>query len=260
MTRAPLVAAWLLALAALGARTLAAEVAHPERLRRVDPGELSYTYEPGTFTPDYEPPAPGSYSLPVIDTMEDHPLLDVDGRATTLFSVKGDRLAIVAFVYTTCVEAAGCPVSLAVLHRVDSELAAEPRLARRVALITVSFDPEQDTPARMAVVRRFHRPRTDWHFLTASDPAALAPLLADFDQPVAKLRFPDGEWTGLFRHVLKVFLLDRSNRVRNVYSVGFLNPALLLNDARTLLLEASPPRPDGRHDAAAARPATAAGK
>lgn len=257
MTRAPLVAAWLLALAALGPAALAAEVAHPDRLRRVDPAELSYTYEPGTFTPDYEPPAPGSYALPVIDTIEDHPLLDVDGHATTLFAVKGNRLAIVAFVYTTCIEAAGCPVSLAVLHRLDSELAAEPGLARRVALITVSFDPEQDTPARMAVVRRFHRPRTDWHFLTASDPSALAPLLADFDQPVAKLRYPDGEWTGLFRHVLKVFLLDRSNRVRNVYSVGFLNPALLLNDVRTLLLETTGP---DRHDTAAARPATAAGK
>src|SRR5262249_14051412 len=104
MTRAPLVAAGLLAVAALRAATVAAEVAHPERRRRVDPGELTYTYEPGAFTPDYEPPAPGTYALPVIDTIEDHPLLDVDGRATTLFTVKGDRLAIVAFVYTTCVE------------------------------------------------------------------------------------------------------------------------------------------------------------
>ena len=67
--------------------------------------------------------------------------------------------------------------------------------------------------------------------------AELAPVLADFDQPVAKLRFADGAWTGLFRHVLKVFLLDRQNRVRNVYSVGLLNPALVLNDVRTLLLE-----------------------
>src|SRR5262249_13192625 len=141
MIRAPLAAASLLALEIVGAGTVAAEVAHPERLPRADPAELSYTYEPGAFTPDYEPPAPGSYALPVIDTIEAHPLLDVDGRPTTLFAVKGDRFAIVAFVYTTCVEAAGCPVSLAVLHRLDAELAADPGLTRRVALITVSFDP-----------------------------------------------------------------------------------------------------------------------
>ena len=75
-----------------------------------------------------------------------------------------------------------------------------------------------------------HRYRSD---------AELQPLLADFDQPVAKLRFEDGTWTGLFRHVLKVFLLDGQHRVRNVYSVGFFNPALVLNDVRTLLLESS---------------------
>ena len=65
----------------------------------------------------------------------------------------------------------------------------------------------------------------------------LDPLLLDFDQPVAKLRFEDGTWTGLYRHVLKVFLLDGQNRVRNVYSTGFLNPPLVLNDVRTLLAE-----------------------
>ena len=222
--------------AALLAGSFAAEVAHPERLRGTDPADLSYTFGVEGFSPEYVPPAPGTYELPVIDTIEDHALLDPAGRRTSLFAVKRDRLAVVAFVYTTCVEATGCPFSLAVLHRLDRDLAADPALKHRVALITISFDPERDTPARMAVVRRFHEPRTDWQFLTANTPAEITPVLADFDQPVAKLRFADGAWTGLFRHVLKVFLLDRENRVRNVYSVGLLNPALVLNDVRTLLL------------------------
>lgn len=240
MIRSRLVATGVIAIAAALPPSAGGERAHPERLRGVDRGALTYTYEPGVFTPEYEPPPPGSYTLPVIDTVGDHPLLDADGGPTTLFAVTRGRIAIVAFVYTTCVEAAGCPLSLAVLHELDAALAANPGLAARVTLVTISFDPEQDTPERMAVMRRFHRPRTDWHFLTARDTGQLAPLLADFDQPVAKLRYPDGEWTGLFRHVLKVFLLDGSNRVRNVYSVGFLNPALLLNDSRTLLLEGRP--------------------
>ena len=37
--------------------------------------------------------------------------------------------------------------------------------------------------------------------------------------------------------MLKVFLLDRGNHVRNIYSVGFLNPELVLNDLRTLVME-----------------------
>ena len=204
---------------------------------RIDPSEVAYTYGVGGFVPDYEPPAPGTYALPPIDTVEDHPLLDADGRATSLFQVTADRLAIVAFVYTTCVETAGCPASMALLHRLDGALAGDPTLAAAVRLVAISFDPERDTPARLTTVRRVHQPATDWLFATTRDEATLAPLLADFDQPVAKLRFADGRWTGLFRHVLKVFLVDRAHRVRNVYSAGFLHPALVLNDARTVLGE-----------------------
>ena len=94
------------------------------------------------------------------------------------------------------------------LHRLDRALAADADLRRRVVLVSISFDPERDTPARMAAVRAAHAPKTDWRFLTTPDEDALAPLLDDFGQPVAQLRYEDGRWTGLFRHVLKVFLLD----------------------------------------------------
>ncbi len=208
------------------------------RLRAVDPAELAYTYAVGSFAPEYTPPAPGSYTLPTIDTVTDHALLDADGRPTTLLALTRGRLAVVAFVYTTCIEATGCPLSLAVLHRLDRAIAADPELARRVTLVTISFDPERDTPARMAVMRSFHAPESDWRFATTRNEAQWQPLLADFDQPVAKLRFADGTWSGLFRHVLKVFLLDGQSRVRNVYSVGLLDSALVLSDLRTLLLEA----------------------
>jgi cytochrome oxidase Cu insertion factor (SCO1/SenC/PrrC family) len=221
-------AAVLLALAVAVPRTVSAESpAAPE---------LSYTYAIGPFAPEYTPPAPGSYALPVIDAIEDHPLLRSDGAATTLFAEKGHHLAIVAFVYTACAEAAGCPLSMAVLHRLDRTLAADSALRRRTVLLTISFDPARDTPARMARLRTLHRPESTWRFLTTRGDADLAPLLADFGQPVSPLRFSDGRPTGLFRHVLKVFLLDARNQVRNVYSAGFLNPDLVLNDLRTVLL------------------------
>jgi len=147
-------------------------------------------------------------------------------------------IAVVAFVYTTCADATGCPVSLGVLHHLDGAVAADPALRDRVVLVSLSFDPERDTPERLAAARALHEPRTRWPFATAPDEATLAPLLADFGQPVARLRFPDGSWTGLYRHVLKVFLLDTRHRVRNVYSTGFLHPQLILNDIRTVLMGA----------------------
>jgi cytochrome oxidase Cu insertion factor (SCO1/SenC/PrrC family) len=116
-------------------------------------------------------------------------------------------------------------------------VAADPSLRDRVVLVSLSFDPGRDTPARLAAARALHAPQTRWPFATAPDETTLAPLLADFGQPVARLRYPDGSWTGLYRHVLKVFLLDARHHVRNVYSTGFLHPQLILNDIRTVLLD-----------------------
>jgi cytochrome c peroxidase len=198
-------------------------------------GQTDFTYSVGRFAPEYILPDPGTYSLPVIRRVSDHSLIDASGRETSLFALKGNRAAVVAFVYMNCAEGTGCPFSMAVLHRLDSELAADRNLSGRVVLLTISFDPDRDTPERLAELRELHHPKSDWRFATTSGQAELQPLLADFDQSVAKLHFPDGRWSGLFRHVLKVFLLDEQNRVRNIYSVGFLDSDLVLTDLRTLL-------------------------
>jgi cytochrome oxidase Cu insertion factor (SCO1/SenC/PrrC family) len=212
--------------------------APPGELRDVDRSELTYTYGVAGGTGRYVPPAAGTYELPPIHTLRDHPLVSADGEPTTLFTLLGGRVAIVAFVYTTCIDTVGCPASNALLHRVDRALAADSALATRVTLLTISFDPERDTPGRMALQRQVHEPRTDWRFATAASEQALAPVLDDFGQQVAKLRYEDGRWTGLFRHVLKVFLVDGQRRIREIYSAGYLEPAVVLNDVRTVLLEA----------------------
>lgn len=196
--------------------------------------DVSYTFAVGAFAPAYTPPAPGSYELPPIDTVGDYPLVDASGAATTLASVIGDRLAVVSFIYATCGEATGCPMATAVLHRLDRTLAADATLAGEVALVTISFDPARDTPVRLEEMQKQRSAGSSWQFVTARDEAALAPLLDDFGQSISRLYWPDGTWTGVYRHVLKVFLLDRGRRVRNVYSVGFLNPELVAGDLKTL--------------------------
>jgi hypothetical protein len=37
--------------------------------------------------------------------------------------------------------------------------------------------------------------------------------------------------------MLKLFLIDREGRVREIYSTAFLHPEAMLNDIRTLVLE-----------------------
>lgn len=232
-----LTAGVLLAVLAGAPRPAGGEDAHPERLQGVDRRTLTPTYALGAFEPAYEPPAPGTYALPVIARVDDHPLVGADGEPTTLAAEAAGRIAVVAFIYTTCVEAVGCPVSQAVLYRLDRALAETPELGAEVTLLTVSFDPDRDTPERMAATRDANQPRSRWRFATTRGGAELARLLDDFGQDAAKLRYEDGAWSGLYRHVLKVFLLDPERRVRAIYSTGFLHQALVLNDLATLAAE-----------------------
>ena len=187
--------------------------------------------------PSFTPPPPGTYQLPPIDTVTDHVLLDSTGQQVRLFELTTGKVAVVSFMYTSCAEVGGCPLAAAVLQRVDHLLSKRPDLRDRVRLLSVSFDPERDTPERLAEIRTALQPQTPWRFLTGATPAALQPILTDFNQSVTKLRHADGTWNGLFRHVLKVFLLDAEHQVRNIYSLGFFNPQLVLNDIETLLME-----------------------
>ncbi len=180
----------------------------------------------------YEPPAAGSYELPPIESVEARELVDSSGARASFPALAPGQVAVVAFVYRGCHEAQGCPASLALLRSLDRKLAADPARAARVRLACVSFDPARDTPERMAELREMMAPKTDWAFLAPADPAALAPLLADYGQDATPLE------DGSLRHVLKVFLVDDALRVRNIYSAGLLDPELVIADIDTLTLPA----------------------
>jgi cytochrome oxidase Cu insertion factor (SCO1/SenC/PrrC family) len=186
-------------------------------------------------------PEPGSYELPPIAHVTEFELLDEAGAKAPLLGLAPDQVAVVSFIYSRCGDGShGCPAALAVLQRLDRAIAADPALASHVRLATVSFDPAHDTPARMAELRRSLAPATGWRFLTAPDARAIAPVLAAFGQDALPL-IGDGERAlGLYRHVLKLFLVDANGGVRNIYSSGFLSPELLLVDARTVLSASSP--------------------
>ena len=192
----------------------------------------------GALQPQFTPPPPGTYALPPIDAVSDHRLLDANSKPVSLFGLTAGKVAVVSFMYTSCADVGGCPLAAAVLQQVDRLVSERAEVAQRVTLLSVSFDPERDTPARLAEVRQALNPRSDWHFLTGASAADVQPVLQDFHQPVAKLWQEDGSWSGLFRHTLKVYLLDPDHRVRNIYSTGLFNARLVLNDIETVLLEA----------------------
>jgi protein SCO1 len=79
----------------------------------------------------------------------------------------------------------------------------------------------------------------NWLFLTAPDAASLQPIMAAYDQTVGRKPDPNDP-TGALNHILRVFLIDAKGTVRNIYSLDFLDPNLVLGDVRTLLMERAP--------------------
>jgi cytochrome oxidase Cu insertion factor (SCO1/SenC/PrrC family) len=189
----------------------------------------------------YELPAAGSYELPAIDRVGAHRLLDPEGKRVSPSACPPGGVAVVGFIYRSCSDATGCPLSLGTLQRLDRAVAGRPELAARVRIATVSFDPEHDRPEQMGQLRDQLSPRSDWVFLTAASGDELRPVLEDYGQDAVPLMTREGAETGVFRHVTKVFLVDESGAVRNVYSTGFLDPRLVLRDIETLLLDRREP-------------------
>jgi cytochrome oxidase Cu insertion factor (SCO1/SenC/PrrC family) len=219
----------LLAAAALGLG-VAASVALGASDEHADHEAAGSPHGEAAARPRFEAPAPGSYELPPIQRVGEHMLLDENGRPAPILAWTPGEATLVSFVYLSCPDA--CPTATATLAALDAKLAERPALARRVRLVTVSFDPARDTPERMAALHRSLAPRGRWSFATAASPAALQPALDDFGQDAAAL---PGDAAERIVHVLKVFLVDGEGRVRNVYSSGFLDVRLLLADLETVL-------------------------
>lgn len=196
----------------------------------------------------YEAPSPGTYILPVIQPAADGATIDADGTPRHLFDYMGDRYVVLSFIYTACADGRGCPFATAIFHTIGRRLENDAELAGRVRLISLSFDPGHDTPDVMRLYagdRDYGRTgwqARPWVFLTTASKNDLRPILDGYGQYVVRETDENGSFTGRYAHVLKVFLIDRQQRVRNIYSTSYLHPGVVINDIKTLLME-EPGRP-----------------
>lgn len=200
---------------------------------------------PGYGELAYLPPAPGSYSLPPLGAAVDGDVRDAGGEALRLHEVLDGHLVLMGFIYTHCPDVNGCPLASYVMKQVQARLVEAPDLKDQVRLVSLSFDPQLDTPAAMRdYARHFRREDFDWRFLTTDSEADLAPILDGYGQWRQKSYRADGSYAGSMSHILRVYLIDRDKRIRNIYSAGFLHADTVVNDLHTLLLET--PGPAGR--------------
>jgi len=196
---------------------------------------------PRTSDYDYDAPAPGSYTLPVVKVAADGDVIDSNGQPLRLLELTRGRVTVMSFIYTRCAAPKACPYATGVLKQLYQLSSENTALANGMRLISMSFDPVVDTPERMAAYAGLAdrgSSAAPWRFLTARSKTELQPILEAYGQAVDKKKNPFDP-TGPLNHTLRVFLIDRDGNIRNIYSSGTLDPRLVLADVRTLMLDST---------------------
>ena len=187
---------------------------------------------------DYTPPPAGSYALPDLGFAAGGQVLDADGRSRALSDYLDDGKAVLlSFFYSTCTDVNGCSLATAVLYNIQHKLQAEPQLRGRLRMLSLSFDPLYDTPEVIRLYGNALGGVKHWRFLTTANWTALEPILSDYGQSVIRDVDDQGAPLPSFSHILRVFLIDPGRRIRNIYSVAFLHPELIINDIATVLAD-----------------------
>ena len=107
------------------------------------------------------------------DEIPDFQLINQDGKRVHLSQYRGNAVAL-TFVYTRCPQPDQCTLMSTNFAAVDKALQSQPDAYARTHLLTISFDPDYDTPKVMRSYGASHTGRYSdetfqhWEFLTGS--------------------------------------------------------------------------------------------
>lgn len=148
--------------------------------------------------------APQNYQRSIHDyTMPDVVLVNQNGSKVRFKSLtESDKPVIVDFIYGTCTTI--CPVLSASFVNLQRKLGAD---AADVHLVSISIDPENDTPRVMTDYLKRFRAQPGWDFLTGSR-QDIDKVMKSFDaymrdkmehKPLTFIRIPStGKWVRIY--------------------------------------------------------------
>jgi protein SCO1/2 len=182
--------------------------------------------------PDYKPPVE-FHALNAGDVVPDFRLLNQSDRTIHLGQFRG-KVLLMTFIYTRCPLANYCPRMSRNFAHLDKALAADPKLYAKTHLLSVSFDPEYDTPK---VLRSYGGAYTGnysdetfrhWDFAAPSQ-KELSKVLEFFDLGAT----PEKDRT--ITHSLSTIVITPDGKVYKWYPTNDWNPDQLLEDVKQLV-------------------------
>ena len=179
--------------------------------------------------PDYKPkieyhvPSPG-------DPVPNFTLKNQDGRTISVDQFRG-KLLLVTFIYTQCPFPDYCPRVTRQFAQINRELQANPAIYKNTHLLCVSFDPVNDTPARLRAYGAQYM-GTDaksafahWDFAVA-DAKTLDKMAPYFDVGITR------EADSTITHTLSTTLIGSNGKVVQFYPGNDWTVAQVVSDVK----------------------------
>lgn len=167
--------------------------------------------------------------LAIIQDAPDFKLTTQAEEGLHLANLKG-KVLLISFVFTTC--NGSCPATTHRMAQVQQAL-QEKGLLRddQVRLLSITLDPQRDTPAVLrGYMKLYDIDPAHWSFLTGPPErvGAVVSAWGMWARPAAN---------GQLDHPSRIFLVDRRQRIREIYNLGFMKTPWVLEDIEALLGE-----------------------
>jgi protein SCO1/2 len=171
--------------------------------------------------------------LPRMDLLEpgqeipDAALVDETGQPRNLADWRG-RVLAVTFIYTRCPYPDFCPRMDRQFKSAQTVILGDPQLRSRAALLSVSFDPEFDTPPVLAAHgKQVGADSAVWHFATG-DRSAIEALASRFGVSVMR----EGTAAEGVTHNLRTAVIGSDGRLSAMLTGNEWTPAELIDAMR----------------------------
>ncbi len=170
---------------------------------------------------------PGSARTLLGQEVPDFALVNQDGKRIHLHQYHGKAL-LLTFIYTRCPLPDYCPLMSRNFAQIVEQVRRDPKLSASTHLLSISIDPEFDTPSVLRAYGRNYagnrHPFDQWEFATGT-PHQVRKVAEFFG-----LRY----WTdrGQIVHSLVTLLIAPDGKVVQVYRGNDWQPAQVLSDLR----------------------------
>lgn len=169
------------------------------------------------------------------DEVPDFTLVNQDGKPIRLSQYKGKALAL-TFIYTRCPDPDQCTLMSANFAAIDKELARDSALATKTRLLSITFDPEYDTPKVLRSYGASHTGRLSeerferWEFATGTKDE-IKKTAQYFG--VRYFRESESQEEKVI-HSLRTAVIDPQGKLVKLYRGNEWRPEEILSDLKTL--------------------------